>query len=220
MNVTPRLPVCIPHPQDLAATRTGAGAVSRKVTEAATAPGAAGAAAAEPRGPRYLIKPLATLQSKVLAAKGLGATGSSFGAAGGLPAGGGAAGADEEDEGADAAEDDGAVGDPTAAAAAEPAAVAEEEEEESGPCKFVHAWVMVLPGKREVTEAMFIEPSTGRKYALGDSPYRGIEMLWNHRNFWVCMQQPAPHSDSRADPRWEGCAWPGWGAGGGGAGRG
>ncbi|PNW72944.1 hypothetical protein CHLRE_14g612700v5 [Chlamydomonas reinhardtii] len=187
--------------KDLAATRTGAGAVSRKVTEAATAPGAAGAAAAEPRGPRYLIKPLATLQSKVLAAKGLGATGSSFGAAGGLPAGGGAAGADEEDEGADAAEDDGAVGDPTAAAAAEPAAVAEEEEEESGPCKFVHAWVMVLPGKREVTEAMFIEPSTGRKYALGDSPYRGIEMLWNHRNFWVCMQQPAPHSDSRADPR-------------------
>jgi hypothetical protein len=36
----------------------------------------------------------------------------------------------------------------------------------AGMCKFVHAWVLVLPGKRDITEAVFIEPSTGRKYPL------------------------------------------------------
>ncbi|PNG99900.1 Coiled-coil domain-containing protein lobo, partial [Tetrabaena socialis] len=105
-----------------------------------------------------------------------------------------------------------AIGDPNAAAAEDDAAAAIAAglaaagldgggAEDAGTCKFVHAWVLVLPGKREVAEAVFIEPSSGRKYPLADSPYRGIEMLWNHRNFWVCLQQPAPHSDSRADPR-------------------
>lgn len=47
-----------------------------------------------------------------------------------------------------------------------------------------------MPGKREVTEAIFVEPSTGRKYPITTtaSPYEGIEYLWNHKNFWVCMQ--------------------------------
>ncbi|GAX80447.1 hypothetical protein CEUSTIGMA_g7886.t1 [Chlamydomonas eustigma] len=67
-------------------------------------------------------------------------------------------------------------------------------------CKTVHAWVLVMAGKRDVTEHMFIEPSTGRKYPLTGSPYEGIEFMWNHQNFWVCMQMPLPHSDSRAHP--------------------
>lgn len=40
----------------------------------------------------------------------------------------------------------------------------------------------------------------GRKYSLNQSPYKGVEYLWNHRNFWVCMQQALPHSDCRALP--------------------
>ncbi len=110
-------------------------------------------------------------------------------------------------DGGEGAEDhDGMIGDPGAAHHGEPqqqpeAANDGDAEEDTGVCKFVHAWVMVLPGKRDITEAMFIEPSTGRKYPLNDSPYKGVEMLWNHRNFWVCMQQPQPHSDSRADPK-------------------
>ena len=48
---------------------------------------------------------------------------------------------------------------------------------------------------------MYIEPSTGRCYPLAQSPYLGIESLWNHANYWACMQMPEPHSDSRAAPQ-------------------
>ncbi|KAL6761433.1 hypothetical protein V8C86DRAFT_3131553 [Haematococcus lacustris] len=69
-----------------------------------------------------------------------------------------------------------------------------------GASKLVHAWVLVMPGKRDASEPMFVEPSTGRKYPVQQSPYLGVEFLWNHQNFWVCMQMPLPHSDSRALP--------------------
>jgi len=69
------------------------------------------------------------------------------------------------------------------------------------PCKNVHAWVLVMPGTRNVTEPIFIETTTGQKYSLQDSPYEGVEYLWNHKNFWVCMQMALPHSDSRAHPK-------------------
>ena len=54
--------------------------------------------------------------------------------------------------------------------------------------KRVHAWVLVLAGKREVPESMFIEPTTARKYALDASPYQGLECVWNSANYWVNMQ--------------------------------
>ena len=41
----------------------------------------------------------------------------------------------------------------------------------TGPCKTVHAWVLLMTGKRDVSEAVFIEPSTGRRYPLHASPY-------------------------------------------------
>lgn len=50
----------------------------------------------------------------------------------------------------------------------------------------------------QVSEALYIEPSTGRQYAVKQSPYEGVEFMWNDQNFWVCMQMPEPHSDSRA----------------------
>lgn len=49
-------------------------------------------------------------------------------------------------------------------------------------------------------DPIFIEPATGRKFAVERSPYLGIEYLWNHQNFWICMQLPEDHSDSRAVP--------------------
>ncbi|GLC33992.1 Dynein regulatory complex subunit 7 [Pleodorina starrii] len=165
--------------------------------------GALAGAVPEQRAPRYVIKPLASLKSKVLQAKAEDprAAATPDRAAITSPEAG-AAGADEEGAG---------IGDPMAAAAADSAAAGgtadgaggggDADDPDAGICKFVHAWVMVLPGKRDVSEAMFIEPSTGRKYPLTDSPYKGIEMLWNHRNFWVCLQQPQPHSDSRAEPK-------------------
>ncbi|CAF0770374.1 unnamed protein product [Rotaria sordida] len=52
----------------------------------------------------------------------------------------------------------------------------------------VHAWVLVLPGKREVPEAFFIESTTGHAKATNDPEYLGIESVWNHQNLWVNMQ--------------------------------
>ncbi|KAM6176196.1 dynein regulatory complex subunit 7 [Erethizon dorsatum] len=52
----------------------------------------------------------------------------------------------------------------------------------------VHCWVLVLSGKREVPEGFFIDPFTGRSYSTQDDHFLGIESLWNHRNYWVNMQ--------------------------------
>ncbi|NXF36032.1 DRC7 protein, partial [Nyctibius bracteatus] len=52
----------------------------------------------------------------------------------------------------------------------------------------VHAWVLVLPGKREVPEAFFINPFTGKGHSTTDDCFLGIESVWNHRNYWVNMQ--------------------------------
>lgn len=48
-----------------------------------------------------------------------------------------------------------------------------------------HAWVMVSGGRRDVRETVFLEPSTGRAYSPLNSPYFGVESVWNHENFWV-----------------------------------
>lgn len=36
-----------------------------------------------------------------------------------------------------------------------------------------------------MSETIFIEPTTGRKYALDNSPYHSIQAIFNHRNFWI-----------------------------------
>lgn len=55
----------------------------------------------------------------------------------------------------------------------------------------VHCWVLVLAGKREVAQNFFIEPSTGETHSLDWDQYLGIESLWNHKNYWVNMQDCA-----------------------------
>ncbi|NXI95465.1 DRC7 protein, partial [Psophia crepitans] len=52
----------------------------------------------------------------------------------------------------------------------------------------VHAWVLVLSGKREVPEPFFINPFTGNSHSTMDEHFLGIESVWNHRNYWVNMQ--------------------------------
>ena len=52
----------------------------------------------------------------------------------------------------------------------------------------VHCWVLVLSGKREVPEGFFIETLTGACHLLTHSAYLGIESVWNHKNYWVNMQ--------------------------------
>ncbi|XP_056216231.1 dynein regulatory complex subunit 7 isoform X1 [Falco biarmicus] len=52
----------------------------------------------------------------------------------------------------------------------------------------VHAWVLVLSGKREVPETFFINPFTGSSHSTKDESFLGIESIWNHRNYWVNTQ--------------------------------
>ncbi|XP_063266540.1 dynein regulatory complex subunit 7 isoform X9 [Prinia subflava] len=52
----------------------------------------------------------------------------------------------------------------------------------------VHAWVLVLSGKRKVPETFFINPFTGNPHSTTDECFLGIESIWNHRNYWVNMQ--------------------------------
>ncbi|KAI9183524.1 hypothetical protein H9P43_004442 [Blastocladiella emersonii ATCC 22665] len=53
----------------------------------------------------------------------------------------------------------------------------------------VHAWVLVLPGKRDIAEAFFIEPSTGKVHDLEDPKYLGVESVFSSTNYWVNMQK-------------------------------
>ncbi|KAJ3415919.1 hypothetical protein HDV05_003760 [Chytridiales sp. JEL 0842] len=52
----------------------------------------------------------------------------------------------------------------------------------------IHAWVLVLSGKREVAEPFFIEPSTGRVYSTDNENYLGVESVFSSANYWVNMQ--------------------------------
>ena len=52
----------------------------------------------------------------------------------------------------------------------------------------VHCWVLVLSGKREVPVSFFIDSSTGKTYPVDSEHYLGIESVWNHKNYWVNMQ--------------------------------
>jgi hypothetical protein len=48
--------------------------------------------------------------------------------------------------------------------------------------------VLILPGKRDVSEGFYIEPTTGYGKKVNDSEYLGIESVWNNDNLWVNMQ--------------------------------
>jgi len=44
-------------------------------------------------------------------------------------------------------------------------------------------------GKRQVSHPMFIEPVSGRVYPVAESPFLGVESVWNHNNYFVNMQE-------------------------------
>ncbi|XP_075223925.1 coiled-coil domain-containing protein lost boys [Lycorma delicatula] len=52
----------------------------------------------------------------------------------------------------------------------------------------IHSWVLMLPGKRDITEPFFIEPPSGLAFPLSNPNYLGIESIWNHDNYWVNVQ--------------------------------
>lgn len=66
-----------------------------------------------------------------------------------------------------------------------------------------HNIFLVMPcvGMLQVPDDVFVDASTGQCYPIASSPFLGVESVWNDVNYWVCMQMPEPHSDSRANPQ-------------------
>ncbi|KAK7197850.1 hypothetical protein NESM_000738600 [Novymonas esmeraldas] len=66
-----------------------------------------------------------------------------------------------------------------------------------GVVKPIHSWVLVLPGgRRSVSEALFVEPSTGQliPFSAVDNRYTSVEALFNHLDYYVNMRPEAPVS--------------------------
>ena len=59
--------------------------------------------------------------------------------------------------------------------------------------KQAHAWVLVLPGRRDITAMTFVESSTGTLYDVrsGEHPYVSVSSLWCDENYWVNIQSAA-----------------------------
>jgi hypothetical protein len=52
----------------------------------------------------------------------------------------------------------------------------------------VHAWILICKGRRDVTEDVFIEPTTGTIYPVNQCPYTGVDSVWNEVNYWANVQ--------------------------------
>jgi hypothetical protein len=58
---------------------------------------------------------------------------------------------------------------------------------------------MIKEGDRGLTESFFVEPTTGRKYSIQDSPYQKIEAIFNHKNFWINLNPELKVSELNID---------------------
>lgn len=70
----------------------------------------------------------------------------------------------------------------------------------------VHFWVLVMPGRRDVQEATYVEPTTGTIWTIPESPYLGVESVWNEKNYWVNVQTCKPKKisfDLASNDLWE-----------------
>lgn len=99
-----------------------------------------------------------------------------------------------------------------AAVAAEEARVRKLKEKAADPLhgERAHAWVLVTRGRRDLTEDLFIEPTTGAIYPVSKSPYLAVDAVWNESNYWVNVQahldRPLPVSEMSWDLS-VGAAW-------------
>lgn len=75
-----------------------------------------------------------------------------------------------------------------AARAASHASAADDGVTPAPPPKKCHAWVLLLPKARGISEPVFIEPSTGLLVGVSDPRYRAVDAVFNHRNYFVNMR--------------------------------
>ena len=68
---------------------------------------------------------------------------------------------------------------------------------------YVHAWVLIMPGRRNVDKPLFVEPSTGQTIPVrdADAMYVGVESVFNHHNYFVNLKPAAAVSTLNTDLR-------------------
>jgi hypothetical protein len=68
---------------------------------------------------------------------------------------------------------------------------------------YVHAWVLLMPGRRNITQPIFVEPSTGQTIPVKDADalYVGVESVFNHHNYFVNLKPAAAVSTLAMDLR-------------------
>jgi len=54
-----------------------------------------------------------------------------------------------------------------------------------------HAWILLLPGEREIEEPLFVEPFSGRIAQVSDPEFLDIIAVFNNRNYYVNVQNSA-----------------------------
>jgi hypothetical protein len=54
--------------------------------------------------------------------------------------------------------------------------------------KRLHAWVVVLEGKRGVEAPFHVEASTGAVFSAREAPYLTVDFVYSNVNFWVNVQ--------------------------------
>lgn len=50
-----------------------------------------------------------------------------------------------------------------------------------------------------MSETFFVEPTTGRRYNLDEAPYQTIEAIFNHKNFWINLDNERAIKDLNMD---------------------
>eukprot|EP00887_Chlorella_sp_A99_P006380 scaffold3.g6380.t1 len=57
------------------------------------------------------------------------------------------------------------------------------------PRRYAHAFVLVLPGRRQVKDALLIDPATGGCYPAAQAPCIAVEAVWGDDNYFCNLQQ-------------------------------
>ncbi len=65
--------------------------------------------------------------------------------------------------------------------------------------RYVHAFVLLRAGRREVTQPLLLDPGSGRIYGMHDAPCTGVECAWSERNFWVSLQTDSGSSNGSSN---------------------
>ena len=66
--------------------------------------------------------------------------------------------------------------------------------------RYVHAFVLVKPGRRDVEHATLLDPATGLLHSLDSAACTGVEWAYDASNFWLNLQAGTSDGGGVAEP--------------------